>query len=65
MANALIPSARLQEARARLAAFVERLTLENLAADYRRGRDPSANLEQLLKLQTLKRKLGIQPSNPR
>jgi hypothetical protein len=60
MANALVPSARVEEARARLSAFAERLVLENLAADYRRGRDPTDNLGQLLALQALKRRLGIQ-----
>lgn len=62
MANAPINSARLQEARARLCAFIERLILESIANDYRRGRDPSDNLNQLLELQANKRRLGVQPS---
>jgi len=62
MANAPIHSARVVEARARLSAFAERLGLENLAADYRRGRDPTGSLNQLLKLQALNRRLGIQRS---
>jgi hypothetical protein len=53
--------ARLMEARARVAAVLERMILENVAADYRRRRDPSDNLRQLLELQALKRRLGIQP----
>ena len=60
MANALAHSARVVEARARLSAFAERLVLENIAADYRRGRDPTDNLNQLVGLQALKRRLGIQ-----
>ncbi|TAL00088.1 MAG: hypothetical protein EPO08_14755 [Rhodospirillaceae bacterium] len=63
MADAPIDGARLQQARARILAFTERLVLENTAADYRRGRDPSDNLRQLIDLQTLKRRLEIQPSN--
>lgn len=62
MTDALIPSARVVEARARLSAFAERLVLENLVADYRRGRDPTDNLKQLLELQGLKCRLGIQRS---
>ena len=61
MTYARAPSARVREARAHLSAFVERLILENVAADYRRGRDPSDNLKQLLELQALKRRLGLQP----
>lgn len=62
MANALNHSARVKEARAQLSAYVERLVLENLVADYRRGRDPTDNLNQLLNLQDLNRRLGIQRS---
>ncbi|MDO8575980.1 MAG: hypothetical protein Q7R90_01555 [bacterium] len=60
MTNALVHSARVVEARARISAFAERLVLENLVADYRRGRDPTDNINQLLKLQDLKRRMGIQ-----
>jgi hypothetical protein len=60
MANALVPSARVVEVRARPSEFAERLVLENLVADYRRGRDPTDNLNQLLKLQALNRRLGVQ-----
>lgn len=60
MPNALVQSARVKETRARLSALAERLVLENLAADYRRGRDPTSTLTQLLELQALKRRLGIQ-----
>lgn len=62
MTDALIPSARVVEARARLSAFAERLVLENLVADYRRGRDPTDNLKQLLELQALNCRLGIHRS---
>ena len=62
MTNALVHSARVMDARVRLSAFAERLVLENLVADYRRGRDPTDNLNQLLKLQDLKRRMGIQQS---
>ena len=61
MTSASVPSARVMEARARLSAFVERMMLESIAADYQRGRDPSSNLKQLLELQTLKRRLGLLP----
>ena len=60
MPNALFDSARVRIARANLAAFGERLHLENLAADYRSGRDPSGNLKLLLEMQELKRKLGVE-----
>jgi hypothetical protein len=62
MADAPAPSARLMEARARIAAFTERLVLENIAADCRRGREPTTNINQLLELQAFKRRLGIRPS---
>ncbi|MGO8754650.1 MAG: hypothetical protein ACLQHK_05410 [Gallionellaceae bacterium] len=62
MADALTYSARVVEARAQLSAFAERLVLENLIADYRRGHDPTDNLNQLLHLQALNRRLGIQQS---
>lgn len=62
MTDALVHSARVVETRARLSAFAERLVLENLVADYRRGRDPTDNINQLLKLQDLKRRMGIQQS---
>jgi hypothetical protein len=62
MVNALDPRARVVEVRARISAFVERLVLGNLVADYRRGRNSTDNLNQLLELQTLKRRLGIRPS---
>lgn len=54
-----LPNPRLQEARRRLAALTERLGLENLAHDYRHGNDPTTSLEQLVKLQELKKKLGV------
>ena len=60
MTNARNQSARVQEARARLSAIAERLILQSVAADYRRGRDPSDNLKRLLDLQELKRRLGFQ-----
>ena len=59
MPEALVQSARVRLARAKIAALAERTMLENLASDYRRGRDPSANLKQLLEFQDLKRRLGI------
>lgn len=62
MTNALAHSARVMEARARLSAFAERLVVENLVADYQRGRDPTGNLNQLSKLDALNRKMGIQRS---
>ncbi len=62
MTDALVHSARVMDARVRLSAFAERLVLESLVADYRRGRDPTDNINQLLKLQDLKRRMGIQQS---
>ena len=56
-----VPTTRINEARARLVSFTERLVLENIAADYRRGRDPSANVSQLLELHQIKSKFGIPP----
>ena len=56
--------ARLKQARAQIMAFTERLVLENLASDYRRGRDPSETLQQLLRLQDLKKKMGIEGTSP-
>ncbi len=64
MANALVPSARVVQARAQLYALTERWVLENLAADNRRGRDLTKNLNQLLELQALKVRLGLQQSQP-
>ena len=64
MTSAPPPSARVLQARAQLSAFVERSMLEDLAADYRRGRDPTVNLGRLIELQVLKRRLGIQPGEP-
>lgn len=62
MTDPLVHSARVMDARVRLSAFTERLVLENLVVDYRRGRDPTDNINQLLKLQDLKRRMGIQQS---
>lgn len=62
MTDPLVHSARVMDARVRLSAFTERLVLENLVADYRRGRDLTDNINQLLKLQDLKRRMGIQRS---
>ncbi len=62
MIDPLVRSARLMDARARLSAIAERLVLDSLVADYRRGRDPTDNLNQLLELQALNRRLGIERS---
>jgi len=52
-------STRLREARINMLAFTERLLLENLAADYRRGRNPTKVLIDLVDLQASKEKAGI------
>jgi hypothetical protein len=64
MADAPLSSARLQSARANLIAFLERLALDSLANDYRRNRDPSKSLRQLLELQEQKCRLGLEGVSP-
>lgn len=50
--------ARLHDARARVVVTLERLMIDSVATDYRRGRDPSNSLRQLLDLQELKQQMG-------